>query len=192
MGLDGVLRLILAGEKDEAISTLAHIRAGAASASDDFQRTRSLRWIAELLIRLGETSTALAIARDISVRNESGNSSNPADMAEWVTDLLRRLSEALSADAPNAAAIEVAEAAMHAAERIVEEATRMRAESRAIRTYTVIGQHDRALEHWYQDLPAAYASGRPRLFELLGAGAGALAAHDQGATLWTIYQDMNA
>jgi tetratricopeptide (TPR) repeat protein len=188
LGLDEILKLILTGQTDAAVAKLTKLRAKAASNSDDFQRTRSMRWAAELFIRLGETTTALAIARDISAWNESGNSSSTAGIREWVADTLRRLSEALSAAADDAAATEAAEAAMRAAERIEDEAVRQLAEVRVIRTYAAIGQYDRALARWHDDLAIARASGRAPLFDLIGAEASALAAHGQGLTLWNIYE----
>jgi hypothetical protein len=190
LGLDDILKLILTGETDAAVAKLTELRAKAASSSDDFQRTRSMRWVAELLIRLGETTIALAIARDISEWNESGNSSDTAEIREWVADTLGRLSEALSAAADDAAATEVAEAAMRAG-RIEDEGVRPRAEVRVIRTYAAIGQYHHALARWHDDLAVARASGRRPLFDLIGAEASALAAHDQGLTLWNIYEAVN-
>ena len=188
LGLDVLLKQILSGDTRGAVARLAELRANAETDADDFHATRTLRWVAELLIHTGETATALAVAMDISQWKIRGCSTDATKMDEWISDILRRLSEAFSGAGDRSAATDLAHGAMRAAERCADESVRSRARVRVIRTYAAIGEHSVALEYWHKDLPDACAGGRARLFDLLGAGAGALASEAQGRTLWNIYE----
>jgi hypothetical protein len=132
----------------------------------------------------------MAVAMDISQWDMRGDSADATKMDEWISDILRRLAEAFSAAGDHSAATDVAHRATRAAEHCADESVRSRVVARVIRTYAAIGEHEHrvALEYWHKYLPAACASGRRRLFDLLGAGAGALASDAQGRTLWNIHE----
>ena len=192
LGLDSVLRLTLAGEKSMAVARLAELRATVTAASlDGFRKVRALRWAAELLIYLDQAPTALAIAKDISTSQENGGSPKTrAIMEVWRANVLWNICKALHAAGQDSSATEVAEAATRVAENIWDDALRAPALDRITQTYAAVGQHERALARWHQELATARASGRGHLFDSLIAGSGALAACDQGVTLWAIYQAM--
>lgn len=159
------------------------------------EKARALKYLAQLLIHLGEFGNALAVVQVIDgleIPKDAGDGISKPESISPKSNALMDVADDLAQLHEAALAEQVVDLSLGVLGTQTDDVIRVRGLGRVLDVLAQIGRGQRGLAVWNEELAGARPAGREEIFRLIGAGALLIASMDRGETLRRVHQAVTA